>query len=313
MNLDLPFILRHENIARIESDGIHILDRRVYPFEVKDFIASDYKEAASAIRNMVTQGGGPLEVALVAMLHTYRNNRAELCHARKMLSEARPTNTTMKRSLDELVLRYESGEDFECVVSDIFDSFDKAYDTMSNIGASLIQDGMGVLTTCFPEHTFLLSVKKAVDSGKKVHVYVPETRPYLQGAHLTEPCLRELGVEAYMITDGMPAHFLSKGDIDIYMTAADLALSDRTIVNKTGTLSNAIACNYFGIPYYAFSMGLDLSKERDDITLEYRSPDEILSHKGVQLASQDAKAKYPCFDIIPSELVSGIITKEGII
>lgn len=229
-----------------------------------------------------------MEVALVAMLHTYLNNREEIPYAQKELSEARPTNTTMKRALDELVARYVDGEDFESVVSDIFDSFDSAYDRMSDIGASIIKDGMGVLTTCFPEHTFLLSVKKAVDSGKDIRVYVPETRPYFQGAHLTEPCLRELGIEAYIITDGMPAHFISKGDIDIYMTAADLALQDRTIVNKTGTLSNAIACNYYGIPYYAFSMGLEL-------------------------ASRDAKALYPCFDIIPSDLVAGIITKEGMI
>lgn len=313
MDLDLPFILRHENIARIEKDGIHILDRRVYPFERKEFVARDYREAASAIKDMVTQGGGPLEVALVAMLQTYKESPSDLESARALLASSRPTNTTMKRALDALMERYNSGEDFEEVVSSIFESFDSAYNLMSDIGASLLSDGMGVLTTCFPEHTFLLSVKKAVDMGKRIRVYVPETRPYFQGSHLTEPCLRELGIECYLVTDGMPAHFMAKGDVDIYMTAADLALEDRTVVNKTGTLSNAIACNYYGIPYYAFSMGLDPGKERKDISLEYRSGEEILFYKGFQIAEKDAKALYPCFDVVPSELVAGIITKEGII
>lgn len=313
MELDLPFVLRHENIASLHSDGIHILDRRVFPFKKEYVVARDYKECAKAIKDMVTQGGGPLEVALEAMRMTYRNDKDSIYCAQETLSKARPTNTTMKRTLSSLVERYESGEDFEFVIDDILSSFDAAYDQMSTLGESLIEDGMGILTTCFPEHTFLLSVKKAHENGKRIRVYVPETRPYLQGAHLTEPSLRELGIETYLITDGMPAHFLAKGDINIYMTAADLALEDRTVVNKTGTLSNAIASNYFGVPYYAFSMGLDRSKKYDDIHLEYRDGKEIKSYHGIELAEESANALYPCFDIIPSKLVKGIITKEGIL
>ena len=247
MELDLPFVLRHENIASLHPDGIHILDRRVFPFKKEYVVARDYKECAKAIKDMVTQGGGPLEVALEAMRMTYRNDKDSIYCAQETLSKARPTNTTMKRTLSSLVERYESGEDFESVIDDILSSFDAAYDQMSTLGESLIEDGMGILTTCFAEHTFLLSVKKAHENGKKIRVYVPETRPYFQGAHLTEPSLRELGIETYLITDGMPAHFLAKGDINIYMTASDLALEDRTVVNKTGTLSNAIASNYFDL------------------------------------------------------------------
>ena len=159
----------------------------------------------------------------------------------------------------------------------------------------------------------MLSVKKAVLRGKRVEVFVPETRPYLQGAHLTEPCLREMGVRCYLITDGMPAHFMREGRIQLYMTAADLALKDRTVVNKTGTLSNAIAAARYGIPYYAFSVGIDEGRSRDDIVIEYRDGESLRSIGGVRTADEHAEALYPCFDIIESDLVAGIVTEGGIL
>ncbi len=312
MDLTLPYILKHENISRLADDKLYITDRRKFPFERCEVIVSDYISAANAIKAMVTQGGGPLEVALNAMLLTYRKDKENLKEAQKVLSKSRSTNTTMKRALSTLMQRYEKGEDFEFVVNDIFTSFDNCYDKMSDYGESLIQSGMGILTTCFPEHSFILSVIKAKQNGKGIRVYCQETRPYFQGAHLTEPSLREMGIEVYLITDGMPAHLMAEGLVDIYMTASDLALEDKTVVNKTGTLANAIAANYYNIPYYAFSAGLDLSKKKEDIKVEYRSGNEIKSYQGTMIVEQDAKCLYPCFDIIPSCLVKGIITEEGI-
>lgn len=309
----LPYILRHENISRLEGKSIFITDRRVFPFQKKEVECSGYREAALAIRNMVTQGGGPLEVALNSMMHTYLYDRDNLYDAYMELSASRPTNTTMLRTLKELMTRYSDGEHMEDIVAELFERFDRRYDRMSDFGETLIPDGAGILTTCFPEHSFILSVKKAVANGKNVRVFVPETRPYFQGAHLTEPSLRELGIECYLITDGMPAHFMASGDITIYMTAADLALKDKTVVNKTGTLSNAIAASYYGIPYYAFSAGIDYSKTKDDIHLEYRSGEEIKTYGRIDLAHVEAKAIYPCFDIIHNELVRGIITEDGIL
>lgn len=309
----LPFILRHENIARLDERRIFITDRRAYPFEVKEVECRGYSDVAKAIRAMVTQGGGPLEAALIAMLHTYRYDESNLYEAYQVLSASRSTNTTMLRTLKELMTRHNDGEAFEDIVDELFKRFDNRYDKMSDYGESVIADGDGILTTCFPEHSFILSVAKAVKNGKNVRVYVPETRPYFQGAHLTEPSLRELGIECYLITDGMPAHFMASGDIKLYMTAADLALNDRTVVNKTGTLSNAIAAKYHGIDYYAFSAGIDYSKTRESICLEYRSGDELKNYHGIELADNDAKAIYPCFDIIPPDLVKGIITEDGIL
>ena len=309
----LPSILSHEGISRLADGGLYITDRRRLPFEDVEVFCPDAWAASDAIRSMVTQGGGPLEVALNALLLTYRTDRDHLEEAAAALMTARPTNTTMRREISSIMEAYSSGEDMEELIDEAFCRYDGLYDRISDIGAGLIKDGDGILTTCFPEHTFMLSVKKAAMEGRRVSVFVPETRPYLQGAHLTEPCLREMGIECYLITDGMGAHFMDEGRIGIYMTAADLVLPDRTVVNKTGTLSNAIAAARYGIPYYAFSVGIDEGRSRDDIVIEYRDGESLRSIGGVRTADEHAEALYPCFDIIESDLVAGIVTEGGIL
>ena len=309
----LPSFLRHENISRITDEGVFITDRRLLPFERKEVFCPDFSSVAAAIKDMVTQGGGPLEAALNALLLTYRKERERLDEAVSVLSAARPTNTTMKRELESVMARYYDGEDMERIIPSVFRRYDEMYDRISDIGERLIADGDGILTTCFPEHTFMLSIKKAALNGKRVSVYVPETRPYLQGAHLTEPCLREMGIRCFLITDGMPSHFMRSGKITKYMTAADLVLPSRHVVNKTGTLGNAIAAHYYHIPYYAFSVGVDDTKCYDDIVIEYRSGESIKELGGRKTAAEEAEAIYPCFDIIDPELVKGIITDGGVI
>lgn len=307
-----PPFLKHSWISRIEGDVLYVTDRRKLPSVHEEVICRNAEEAASAIKAMITQGGGPLEVALNALLLASRKGE-DLEKAVLVLSSSRPTNTTMKRTLAAIMERYRAGEEMEELIRSAFVYYDELYDAVSDIGASLIEDGDGILTRCFPEHTFLLSVRKAVLSGKDVHVYVPETRPYLQGARLTEPSLRAMGIRCSLITDAMNAHFMAEGRIVKVMTASDLALSDRTVVNKVGTLSDAVAARYYGIPYYAFSLSIDKGRTRKDIVMEERSGEEVKSIGGSMIAEKETDALYPAFDIIPPELVSGIITKDGVI
>jgi methylthioribose-1-phosphate isomerase len=185
---------------------------------------------------------------------------------------------------------------------------------MSDIGASLIQDGDGIFTTCFAEHTFLLSVKKAQLSGKKIHVWVPETRPYLQGAHLTAPSLVEMGIETTLMSDAMAAHYISEGLITRYMSALDTLLMDGSGINKVGSLNNAILCHYYHIPFHVFSISPDESKKSyKDIIMEERDPGELLTFQGKKITSIGVKGIYPAFDSIPYHLITGIITPKGLL
>ena len=216
----------------------------------------------------------------------------------------------LANTLKEVIKRVEEGEDLGTLINLTLASYDEAYDKMSDFGASLIKDGDGILTTCFAEHSFFLSLKKAMLDGKRVRVYVPETRPYLQGSRLTLPSLSQMGIEAYLITDGMPAFFMARGDINIYMTASDAIMPDYSVSNKIGTLEHAIAASYYGIPYYPFSLK---SSYNSDIKIEMRDEEEVLKVAGRYVTDSSLHALYPAFDIIPPCLIKGIITKDGVL
>ncbi|MCK5200809.1 MAG: eIF-2B alpha/beta/delta-like protein, partial [Spirochaetales bacterium] len=234
----LPFILKSSNIARLEDNRVIIGDRRAYPLK-KEFISCrSVEEVAVAIETMVTQGGGPARAAMAAMqLLAEQSDRGEVkrdrelfINAKKRLQRTRPTNTTMARGLEiitaDICNAIDSGKNIGDVVKQFIDLHQKGYEKnsfkMAETGSGLIDDGDGVLTMCFAETSFILSIAFALEQGKNIKVYSPETRPYLQGARLTAPCLMEVGADVTLITDSMCAYAMSRGKVQKYMTAVDI-------------------------------------------------------------------------------------------
>ncbi len=326
----LPFILKSTNIARIEDNKVLIGDRRVYPFKKEFVTCSSIEEVAVAIETMVTQGGGPVRSAMVAMLLlAQRADRGEVSKdvelfesAKKRLQRTRPTNTSMARVLEvmtsDISAAAAGNEELEPVVKNIINAFETRNEEsafrMARIGADLLDDGDGVLTMCFAETSFLLSISLAMEDGKKLKVYSPETRPYLQGARLTAPSLMEIGADVTLITDSMCAYVMSQGKIQKYMTAVDIVTRDGWAANKVGTFQNAVCANYHGIPYFPFAIDPDMTRSgKDGIIIEERNPDEVKKFKGIPTTRDDMKAFYPAFDIVPPHLITGIITPRGLV
>lgn len=326
----LPFILKSTNIARIEDNIVLIGDRRAYPFK-KEFVACrSIEEIAVAIETMVTQGGGPVRVAMIAMLFlAAKADRGEInssadifIEAKERLQITRPTNTTMARILESLVdiicKDIEKGNSMVPGVQNYIDTLQNEYEqnyfAMAKIGSGLIEDGDGILTMCFAETSFILTIALALEQGKNIKVYSPETRPYLQGARLTAPSLMEIGADVTLITDSMCAYVMSQGKIQKYMTAVDIVTSDGWAANKIGTFQNAITANYHGIPYFPLAIDPDMTRKgRESIVIEERDPEEVKMIRGVPTTRSDMKAYYPAFDIVPPHLISGIITPKGLI
>lgn len=318
----LPRILQHDGICRLSGKKLYITDRRVLPLCEREVAVSSVREAAKALTDMVTQGGAPLEVSLWALVLAARlgmKDEQTLSSVIQELSSSRKTNTTMARTLLRMhpfLSAHLHDSDFpdytEALVISELAAFDRIYEAIGRAGATLIGQGDGILTTCFAEHSLFLSLAFAKAEGKEFTLYVPETRPYLQGARLTAPAAVEMGYRTCLITDGMGAHYMKEGRIQLYLTASDLYLADGTIVNKVGTLANAIAARYYGIPYYACSMGMDRNRKGKDIHAEERDGDEVRQVNGQRIVGADIPALYPCFDIIEPGLVSGVVTAEGI-
>jgi methylthioribose-1-phosphate isomerase len=326
----LPFVLQHKNIARIENDEILIGDRRAYPFRKEFYRCAGVEEVAVAIEKMVTQGGGPVHAAMTAMLLLARRAEAgkigkdkeTFLKAADRLKRTRPTNTSMARLLDVMVQRIctgiDSGENCVHIASDFIGEYQRKYEenawAMAETGASLISDGDGVMTMCFAETSFILSIARAMEQGKKVKVYTPETRPYFQGARLTAPSLMEIGADVTLITDSMVAYTVSRGKIQKYMTAVDIITRDGWAANKIGTFQNAIAASYHGIPYFPFAIDPDMSRVgKDSIVIEERDPEEVKRVGGELTTREDMQAYYPAFDIVPPHLIAGVITPKGLV
>ncbi|MCF6221157.1 MAG: S-methyl-5-thioribose-1-phosphate isomerase [Robiginitomaculum sp.] len=322
----LPHILKRENIARYEGGKVLIGNRKDYPFAKNFVTCHSVEDVAVAIETMVTQGVGPWVAAVYAVamqsdLSKDKPNMLEdLERAKTRLIKTRPTNTLIRSRLED-VLRVagkalESGQNpTEAIltrIKSIMDEMYKFYGRRGQYGAKLLEEGDGVLTMCFAETSFILALAMARDAGKILTVYVPETRPYLQGARLTAPSIHEIGIDVKLVTDNMPAALMAQGKIQKYMTAADLITMDGHVVNKIGTFQNAIAAHKHNIPYFAFAWGCDRNKpNRDSVEIEFRDESEIRECRGVATTVDNINALYPAFDITPPNFVSGIITRHG--
>lgn len=127
------------------------------------------------------------------------------------------------------------------------------------------------------------------------------------------PSLEELGIKCTLITDNMGSHALAAGRVTRYFTAADVVAQDGSIANKVGTLANAISAAYYKRPYHVFALSPDASKlNQHDFEIEYRAGSEILHFNSQPITSESATAWYPSFDVVPPELITGIITPRGL-
>lgn len=324
----LPHILKRQNIARYADGKVLIGNRKDYPFEKNFVTCASVEDVAVAIETMVTQGVGPWVAAVhaLAMRADQCKGRAdivtELEIAKDRLVKTRPTNTLIRYRLEDMLksaaIALDKGRDpAEAIlrrIKSIMDQMYKFYGRRAGYGAKLIEDGDGILTMCFAETSFVLAMAMAKDAGKNITVYVPETRPFLQGARLTAPSLYEYGINVKLITDGMGAALMAEGKIQKYMTAADLITMDGHVVNKVGTYQNAIAAHAHDIPYFAFAWGCDRNKpDRTSIDIEHRDPADIRNVRGVPTTLDDIDAAYPAFDITPPKYVAGIITRHGVL
>jgi methylthioribose-1-phosphate isomerase len=121
-----------------------------------------------------------------------------------------------------------------------------------------------------------------------------------------------MGVPTRLITDGMAAHLMSRGEVTVFVTGADRVTMDGAVVNKIGTLSIAIAAQTFGVPFVALVQAPDRqAATADDVELEDRDGDEVLHVLGRRTASERVTGRYPAFDVTPPRFVGVVVTDRG--
>ena len=190
-------------------------------------------------------------------------------------------------------------------------------------GVSLIEDGFSLLTHCnagglatASYGTALAPIFRAKELGRKIHVYVDETRPLLQGARITAWELLEADIPATLITDSMAAFVMYQGKVNMIIVGADRIAANGDTANKIGTLGIALLAKEFNIPFYIAAplSTIDVNTPSgDQIPIEQRSPEEIIKGFGKQTAPSGIQVYNPAFDVTPEKLIRGIITERGII
>lgn len=325
----LAFMLRYENVAWYEDGRVRILDRRVYPTKVEFVTCTSHEEVAKAIQDMVTQSAGPYTAAGMGMaLAAYecRNMKKEdqweyLKKAAYTLSHARPTTANRMSKVTEGCLNaakaaMEEGRRVdEAIFNRTIDSLNRRYSTMEKVAEYLVDmfpDKGHIMTQCFGETIVGMSLRVCQRRNKNIKLFVPETRPYFQGARLTASVAYDMGFDTTVITDNMPAYTMVTKKIDLFTSAADAICLDGHVVNKIGTYQIAIVAKYHGVPYFVTGIPDREYEDISQVTIEERDPKQVLEARGIPNTMDGVKGYYPSFDITPPHLVSGVVTDKGI-
>jgi methylthioribose-1-phosphate isomerase len=190
-------------------------------------------------------------------------------------------------------------------------------------GVSLLKPGMGILTHCNAGRlatagigTALAPIYVGHERGYDFKVYCDETRPLLQGARLTAWELSSASIDTTLLCDNMAASLMAAGKIDAIFVGCDRCAANGDIANKIGTFSLAINAKRFGIPFYVClpSSTIDMNCPTGaDIIIEQRASQEVTEMwYEKRMAPVGVKVYNPAFDVTPNELITAIITEDGV-
>jgi methylthioribose-1-phosphate isomerase len=254
--------------------------------------------------------------------------------AKAALAATRPTAVNLFWALERMAKVWTdglpSGKDFQKSLSTalerearaIFDEDEAACRRMGELGAALLPKDALVLTHCNTgalatagHGTALGVIRSAWEAGKLSSVFVDETRPYLQGARLTAWELTQEGIPYHVVTDNMAGHLMKTEKVAAVIVGADRIAANGDTANKIGTYSLAVLAKHHGVPFYVVAprstVDLKTASGRD-IPIEERSHEEVLTVRGVRLAPKGARARHPAFDVTPGELITAIVTEQGV-
>jgi methylthioribose-1-phosphate isomerase len=323
------------------ENGVVMLDQRRLPAEEINHTYTDYQDVAKAIREMVIRGAPAIGVAAAmgvaigvqkSKAISVEELKIEFAQICDVLSKTRPTAVDLFWALERMKTRFNelcaSSSDLTAIRNALIEEAKlvhlekKATDAaIGHFGAEYMPREGQVMTQCNAGAlatagigTALGVIRVAYQQGRKIHVLVPETRPYLQGARLTAWELHRGGIPLTLITDNMVGHFLKTGKVGAIVTGADRVAANGDTANKIGTYQIAVLAKENNVPFYIAApvSTLDLSiPSGEHIPIEERSAAEVTHIQGIRIAP-DVHAAHPAFDVTPHRYISAIFTERGV-
>ena len=323
------------------GNALRILDQSKLPLEIVYRDATSYEGVAEAIEQMEVRGapaiGAAAAYGFVLGALEYKGSKDELAShmdaVQDRLAATRPTAVNLfwaLRRMEDRLRECWDVEELEEVQQILLEEANRIAEDdrrmnrlIGEHGNEIIPEKANILTHCnagalatVEYGTALGVVRKAHESGKGIHVYADETRPFLQGARLTALELHQDKIPVTLIADNMAGYLMQQGKIDLVIVGADRIAANGDTANKIGTYSLAVLAQAHGIPFYvaAPTSTIDLKVAAgQEIPIEQRPAKEIREFFGVVVASEEVNVYNPAFDVTPAKYIAGIITEKGII
>ncbi len=305
-----------------QNESIRFIDQRVLPhrFEFRD--AETVEDVAVFIEDMTVRGAPSIGAAGAYGMVLAEINGMDLNEAAERLKRTRPTAFDLFFAIDRMLAAANDGVDMVDAADDYVDEIAEKCRLIGEHGNAIIPDGARILTHCnagalatIDYGTALAPIRAAHKAGKKIHVFVDETRPRLQGAALTSWELVQEGIPHDIIPDNAAGHFMQRGEIDLCIVGADRITASGDFANKIGTYEKAVCAKENNVPFYTAApvSTFDFSLISGfDIPIEERSQDEVRYVGSELICPETATARNPSFDMTPAKFLTGIITEAGI-
>jgi len=324
-----------------KNNTVVMIDQNALPLAEKVVVCQSYQEVISAIKNLTVRGAPAIGVAaamgaalgaleLPALPPEQFDERFQaVCDD---IAQSRPTARNLFWALERMkrVARKTASADQPKRVAALISEARRICDEdiavnrrMGRHGRALLADGDNVLTHCNAGAlatagygTALGVIRAAFEQGKKLHVFVDETRPVLQGARLTAWELKKEKIPFTLISDNMAGFLMRQGKIDKIIVGADRIAANGDTANKIGTYPLAVLARAHGVPFYVAAplSTIDVSlRTGRPIPIEERNEAEVTHFNGVPCAPEGSAAYNPAFDVTPAKLITAIITEKGIL
>ena len=321
------------------DEQLHLLVQRVLAHTENWLTYHDSDAVAEAIKLMVVRGAPAIGVtaayavglaAREAWFSAGENWQEAVEPALKRLASSRPTAVNLSWAIERMkqacgtLSKYESPEPVLLALADRIQQEDiKANRTMGQYGADLLDNDSIVLTHCNAGAlatagfgTALGVIRQGFLDGKIEHVYVDETRPWLQGSRLTAWELMQEGIPMTLQADVAAGALMASGRLDWVIVGADRIASNGDTANKIGTYSLAVLAKYHGVKVMvvAPTTTIDWSLENGNlIPIEQRMSSEVSEIGGHAIAPVEVPVSNPAFDVTPASLIDAIVTEEGVV
>ncbi|HYX43604.1 MAG TPA: S-methyl-5-thioribose-1-phosphate isomerase [Acidimicrobiales bacterium] len=301
-------------------DGhVRLVDQRRLPVELAFLDVRTVDELCDAIRTLAVRGAPALGVAGAMGVALASVTGVPLDEAAARLVATRPTAVNLAWGVERALAASDPVREAKRLAEEDVERNRR----LGACGAVLLPPHARVYThcnagglACAGYGTALGVIRAAHEQGREPVVWVGETRPALQGARLTAWELTRLGIPATLVADVMAASLMGGEEVDCVVVGADRIAANGDVANKVGTYGLAVLARHHGVPFYVAAplSSVDLACATGaDIPIERRAAEEVTLLGDRPVAPRGVPAENRAFDVTPAELVTAIVTEEGVV